>query len=137
MLDRPAYPVAAMAAALGRTWDMTRDTLGILKRMLVGQASLKNLSGPISIAQAADSQAGVGVATFLSFLAAISLALFIMNLLPIPILDGGHLLYYLIELFSGRPVGERFQIAGQYFGLALLAGLIGLAIYNDLYRHFS
>ena len=130
-------PAAAMAAALGRTWDMTRDTLGILKRMLVGQASLKNLSGPISIAQAADSQAGVGVATFLSFLAAISLALFIMNLLPIPILDGGHLLYYLIELFSGRPVGERFQIAGQYFGLALLAGLIGLAIYNDLYRHFS
>ena len=79
----------------------------------------------------------MGVATFLSFLAAISLALFIMNLLPIPILDGGHLLYYLIELFSGRPVGERFQIAGQYFGLALLAGLIGLAIYNDLYRHFS
>jgi len=130
-------PLSALEAALRRTWDMTRDTLGILKRMLVGQASLKNLSGPISIAQAADSQAGIGVSTFLSFLAAISLALFIMNLLPIPILDGGHLLYYLIELFSGRPVGERFQIAGQYLGLALLAGLIGLAVYNDLYRQFS
>jgi regulator of sigma E protease len=130
-------PLAALAAAAGRTWDMTRDTLGILKRMLSGQASLKNLSGPISIAQAADSQAGIGLATFLSFLAAISLALFVMNLLPIPILDGGHLLYYLIELVSGRPVGERIQIAGQYLGLALLAGLIGLAVYNDLYRHFS
>ena len=130
-------PIAALPAALGRTWDMTRDTLGILKRMLVGQASLKNLSGPISIAQAADSQASISLASFLSFLAAISLALFIMNLLPIPILDGGHLLYYLIELISGRPVGERLQIAGQYLGLALLAGLIGLAVYNDLFRHFS
>ena len=112
-----------------------QTAFGLAVHVLVGLQ--KNISGPISIAQAADSQAGVGLATFLSFLAAISLALFIMNLLPIPILDGGHLLYYLIELVSGRPVGESIQVAGQYLGLALLAGLISLAVYNDLYRAFG
>jgi regulator of sigma E protease len=111
---------------------MTRETLALLKRMVLGQASLKNISGPISIAQFANASAQLGVAWFLFFLAVLSLSIAIMNLLPIPILDGGHLLYYLIELVKGSPLSERAMVAGQYIGLAMLAGLMGLAFYNDI-----
>lgn len=127
-------PLAAVPAALAETRQMTSDVLGMLWRMVSGQASLKNISGPITIARVANGSAGLGPAWFLNFLAILSLSLCIMNLLPIPVLDGGHLLYYLIELVKGSPVGERGLMAGQYIGLALLAGLMGLAFYNDILR---
>ncbi|HYG05238.1 MAG TPA: RIP metalloprotease RseP [Stenotrophomonas sp.] len=135
----PAYdvrdqygPLAAVPAALRETGRMTADTLGMMKRLVTGQASLKNVSGPVGIARAANASAKRGVDWFLYFLATLSLGLAILNFLPIPILDGGHLLYYLIELVKGSPLSERVMIAGQYVGLAILAGLMGLAFYNDL-----
>jgi regulator of sigma E protease len=130
-------PVDAGKAALAQTAQMTRNMFGILLRLFNGKASLKNLSGVVGIAQAANESAGLGAAWFLNLLATLSLSLCIMNLLPIPVLDGGHLLYYLIELVSGRPVSERLLMAGQYAGLALLAGLMGLAFYNDIFRLVS
>lgn len=95
------------------------------------------VSGPITIAQVANGYASLGPAWFLNFLALLSISLAILNLLPIPVLDGGHLLYYLIELVIGRPLGDRVVAAGQYIGLALLAGLMGLAFYNDILRLVS
>ncbi|HEU4664359.1 MAG TPA: RIP metalloprotease RseP [Dokdonella sp.] len=130
-------PLAALGKAFSETWSQTRDTLGLLGRMVTGQASVKNLGGVISIAQAADSSAQGGLVWFLTFLAAISLSLAILNLLPIPILDGGGLLYYLIESIKGSPLSDRVQIAGQYVGLVLLVGLMGLALYNDILRNVS
>jgi len=102
--------------------------------MLSGQATTKNLSSVITIAQVANASANQGLAWFLSFLAVISLSLGILNLLPIPILDGGHLLYYLIEWIKGSPLSERALVAGQYVGLALLVTLMSLAFYNDIVR---
>ena len=127
-------PVSALNAALKETWAQTRTTLGFLGRLVTGQASTKNLSGAIGIAQAANAEASRGMARLLFFMAALSLTLCILNLLPIPVLDGGHLLYYLTELISGRAVSERVLIAGQYAGLALLLGLILLANANDILR---
>lgn len=126
--------VAALPAALRETWRMTATTVAFLGHMALGRASLENVAGPIGIAQTANSSAALGLAWFLSFLAIMSLSIGILNLLPIPILDGGHLLYYLIEVVKGSPVSERALIAGQYVGLALLAGLMGLAFYNDILR---
>jgi regulator of sigma E protease len=117
---------------LRETGNLTTKTLAMIKRMLVGSASLQNISGPITIASVANSAANEGVARFLFFLALISLSLCIMNLLPIPILDGGHLVYYLIESIKGSPLSEKALIAGQYAGLVLLAALMGLAFYNDI-----
>ena len=130
-------PLAAIPAAVRETWQMTRDTYAILGKLLTGRASLSNISGPISIAQFANTSANMGFAWFLSFLAMVSLSLAVMNLLPIPILDGGHLLYYLIELVKGSPVTERTLAVGQFIGLAMLVGLMGLAFYNDIFRQFS
>jgi regulator of sigma E protease len=130
-------PLAALGKSFSETWHQTRDTLGLLGRMVTGQASVKNLGGVISIAQAADSSARGGLGWFLNFLAIISLSLAILNLLPIPILDGGGLLYYLIESIKGSPLSDRVQIAGQYVGLVLLVGLMGLALYNDILRNVS
>jgi regulator of sigma E protease len=106
----------------------------MMRRMLTGEASVKNLSGPVTIARAANASAKRGADWFLYFLALLSLSLAIINLLPIPILDGGHLLYYLIELVKGSPVSERTQMIGQYIGLVLLFTLMGLAFYNDIHR---
>ncbi len=130
-------PLDAIAASGREAWTMTSATLGMLWRMVVGRASLENLSGPISISQYANASARSGLGHFLWFLGVISLSLCIINLLPIPILDGGHLLYYLIELVKGSPLSERAMIAGQYIGLAALAGLMGLAFYNDIARLVS
>jgi regulator of sigma E protease len=127
-------PLVAIQKSFAETWQRSRETLGMLGRMVTGQASLKNLSGVITIAQVANTSAHLGPAWFLNFLAIISLSLAILNLLPIPILDGGHLLYYLIEIIKGSPVSERMQIAGQYVGLTLLMALMGLAFYNDILR---
>jgi len=127
-------PLRAIPAALHETWKTTRATLGMIGAMLTGAASTRNLSSVISIAQVANASAQMGLAWFLSFLAIISLSLGILNLLPIPILDGGHLLYYGIEWIKGSPVSERTMIAGQYVGMAALAALMSLAFYNDILR---
>ena len=130
-------PLAAIPQAFAKTWDVTKSSLGMLKMLVVGRASLENLSGPITIARFANGSAQLGLPWFLNFLAIISLSLAIINLLPIPILDGGHLLYYLIELVKGSPVSERTQIFGQYAGLMMLVALMGLAFYNDILRLFT
>jgi regulator of sigma E protease len=127
-------PLEAAGEAVRETRKQARETLGFLARLVTGKASSKNISGVIGIAQVAQAEANLGLSRLIALMASLSLTLCIMNLLPIPVLDGGHLLYYLIELVSGRPVGERVLIAGQYAGLLVLAGLIGLAFYNDLVR---
>src|SRR5690606_35189799 len=125
-------PVAAVPAALRETWKLARDSVAMIGRLLSGRASVENVSGPITIARYANASAQLGAAWFLNFLALLSLSLAIINLLPIPVLDGGHLLCSLIELVKGSPLSERAMVAGQYIGLALLAGLMGLAFYNDI-----
>ncbi|MEO7916427.1 MAG: RIP metalloprotease RseP [Dokdonella sp.] len=127
-------PIDAIPAAVQETWSSIRSTGLAIWKLLTGAISAKNVSGIITIAQVANTSAQMGVAWFLSFLALISLNLAILNLLPIPVLDGGHLLYYIIELIKGSPVSDRAQMAGQTVGLVLLVGLMGLAIYNDILR---
>jgi len=121
-------------AASSEMWRLTRTTIGLLGRMLTGVASVRNLSGPVSIAQIANESANAGLSHFLFFLGMISLSLGILNLLPIPVLDGGHLLYYLIELAKGSPLSEQMQAKGQYIGLMALFGLMGIAFFNDILR---
>jgi regulator of sigma E protease len=125
-------PLEALPAAVRETAKLTADSLSMIGHLLTGRASAANVSGPITIARYANTAAQLGPAWFLNFLALLSLTLAIVNLLPIPVLDGGHLLYYLIELAKGRPLSERAMAVGQYIGLALLAGLMGLAFYNDI-----
>lgn len=125
-------PIAAFPEALREAWEVSSKSLQFLKDMVLGALSTKHLSGPITIAQVANLSASEGLPWFLGFLGAVSLGLAILNLLPIPILDGGHILYYLIELIKGSPVSERVLVAGQYVGLVMLSGLIGLAFFNDL-----
>lgn len=127
-------PLESIPKATSETWRLTTATLGMLGRMVTGSASLSNLSGPITIAQMADSSARLGLSRFLFFLGLISLSLAIINLLPIPMLDGGHLMYFLIEWIKGSPVSESVQAAGQYIGLFLVLGLMSLAIFNDILR---
>ena len=109
----------------------------MLWKMVLLEVSFENLSGPISIAQYAGVSASIGVERFLEFLAIVSISLGILNLLPIPLLDGGHLLFYAMEMIIRRPVPEAVQFAGQRLGIALLVGLMGLAFYNDLARLFG
>lgn len=127
-------PVEALARGVVRTWEMSALMLRMLGRILTGEVSAKSISGPIGIAQLAGDFAMAGSIRFLGFMAIVSISLGIINLLPIPVLDGGHLLYHLAELVKGRPVTERTEIIGQRIGLGLLAMLMGLAIYNDLAR---
>jgi len=127
-------PIRALGASLEATWRNTAQTFGMLGKMLTGEASTRNLSGVIGIAEVANASANMGLSWFLQFLALVSLSLAILNLLPIPVLDGGHLLYYLVELVKGSPVSEQTMIVGQYIGLALLFTLMGLAFYNDIHR---
>ena len=124
----------AIPAALGKTWDITTLTLRTLWKMLAGKASVENLSGPISIAQYAGQSATIGLAAFLGFLGIVSVSLGVLNLLPIPILDGGHLLYYLVEFVKGSPVSESAQLIGQKIGILMLLALMSVAFYNDILR---
>jgi regulator of sigma E protease len=127
-------PIVAFKKALQRTWDMSKLTLQMLGKLVVGQASLDNISGPISIAQFAGQSASIGIDHYINFIAMISISLAVLNLLPIPMLDGGHLMYFAIEAITRKPVSERVQILGQQLGLCLLGGLMFLAFYNDIWR---
>ena len=126
--------LGAVPQALNKTWEVTTLTLRTLWRMVSGRASVENLSGPITIARYAGQSAAVGLATFLGFLGVVSVSLGVLNLLPVPILDGGHLLFYLVELVKGSPVSEAIQLVGQKIGITLLLALMSLAFYNDIIR---
>ncbi|MFL6607674.1 MAG: RIP metalloprotease RseP [Pseudomonas sp.] len=127
-------PVAAIGEGVRRTWTMSVLTLDSLKKMLFGELSVKNLSGPITIAKVAGASAQSGIADFLNFLAYLSISLGVLNLLPIPVLDGGHLLFYLIEWARGRPLSDRVQGWGIQIGISLVVGVMLLALVNDLGR---
>jgi regulator of sigma E protease len=128
---------SALAKAVGKTWDTSVFSLRMLGRMLIGQVSWKNLSGPVTIADYAGQSAQLGLVSYLNFLALISISLGVLNLLPIPLLDGGHLMYYTIEIFKGSPVSERIMDIGQKLGLTLLLVLMAFAFYNDINRLIS
>ncbi|NOY66159.1 MAG: RIP metalloprotease RseP [Gammaproteobacteria bacterium] len=130
-------PVEALQAGIVRTWDMSVLMLRVLGRIVIGESSLRNISGPLTIAQYAGDTASLGIVPFLSFLAIVSISLGVLNLLPIPVLDGGHLFYYIIEMITGKQVSEQFQSAAQQLGIFLLVALMGLAFYNDILRLFS
>ena len=127
-------PLAAIPAAVGETWEKTLFTLGVLKKMIMGAVSVENLSGPIMIAKVAGDSASAGWQYFLGLAALLSISLGVLNLLPIPILDGGHILFALVELFRGKPVSEKIQIMATQVGLVLVGGLMIIALYNDLTR---
>lgn len=130
-------PIAALPVAVQRTWQMSVMTVRMLARMATGQLGLDNLSGPINIAQYAGYSAQIGLVSYLGFLAVISISLGVLNLLPIPILDGGHLAFYLMEGIRGKPLSERVQHWGQQIGIIALVLMMGLAFYNDLVRLFA
>ncbi len=127
----------ALARALRKTWDTSVFSLQMLGKMVIGEVSLKNLSGPITIADYAGQSAQGGLASYLLFLALISISLGVLNLLPIPVLDGGHLMYYTIEVFKGSPASDRAIEIGQHVGIALLFILMAFALYNDIHRLIS
>jgi regulator of sigma E protease len=127
-------PLEAVGEGVKRTWTMSLLTLDSLKKMLFGELSVKNLSGPITIAKVAGASAESGLGDFLNFLAYLSISLGVLNLLPIPVLDGGHLLFYLIEWARGRPLSERVQGWGMQIGISLVIGVMLLALVNDLSR---
>jgi regulator of sigma E protease len=126
----------ALAQGARKTWELSVFTLRMLGRILVGDASLKNISGPLTMADYAGQSAQAGLLTFLGYLALISISLGVLNLLPIPLLDGGHLMYYLAEIFKGSPVSDRVLEVGQRIGMTVLAMLMALALFNDLSRLF-
>jgi regulator of sigma E protease len=130
-------PVESTWRAAHKVWDLSVFSVKMLGRMVVGDVSWKNLSGPITIADYAGQSAQLGWTTWLGFLALVSVSLGVLNLLPIPLLDGGHLVYYLAEIVKGSPVSERTMEIGQRLGLALLLGLTFFAFYNDLNRLFT
>ena len=131
---RQLGPLAALPAAGARTWELSALSVRLIGRMIVGDVSWRNIGGPVQIATVAGQSAAVGVVAFISFLAFISINLALINLLPIPVLDGGHLLYYAVEWIRGQPLSEAVQAAGQQVGMAALLLLMTVAFYNDILR---
>ncbi|MES1947346.1 membrane-associated zinc metalloprotease [Salinisphaera sp. C84B14] len=131
---RQLGPLAAVPAAVAKTWEVSALTVRLMARMVTGEVSLRNVSGPIQIANYAGQTASIGLEAFVGFLALVSVSLAVLNLLPIPVLDGGHLLYYSIEWIRGRPLSEAVQVAGQQVGMVALLMLMTLAFYNDILR---
>lgn len=131
-------PIESLQLGARRTWDISVYSLKMFGRMITGNASLKNLSGPVTIADYAGKSARLGPSAFLSFLALVSISLGVLNLLPIPVLDGGHLLYYLVEAATGKAISERWQLILQRAGLICIVALSAIALFNDLARliHF-
>ncbi len=127
-------PAQALSKAITRTWNTASFSLRMLGRMLTGDVSWKNLSGPLTIADYAGQTAHLGWLPYLSFLALVSISLGVLNLLPIPLLDGGHLMYYIVEIFTGKPVSDRAMEIGQQIGMAVLLLLMLFAFYNDINR---
>ncbi|MFT4432667.1 RIP metalloprotease RseP [Caballeronia sp. 15715] len=127
-------PVESLQLGVKRTWDISIYSLRMFGRMITGEASLKNLSGPVTIADYAGKSARLGLSAFLSFLALVSISLGVLNLLPIPVLDGGHLLYYLVEAATGKAVSDRWQLVLQRAGLVCIVALSMIALFNDLAR---
>jgi regulator of sigma E protease len=130
-------PMAAVGEAVAKTWDTSIFTLKIVGRIVTGDVSLKNISGPIAIAETTGFAARQGWRPFVNTLALISISLGVLNLLPIPILDGGQIVYQLAELVKGKPVSERAQLFGQQIGIAVLILMMSLAFYNDIARHLA
>lgn len=130
-------PLAAVARSIGQTAEMTGLTVRMLWRMLTGDVSIKNISGPIDIAQIAGLTASIGLIPFLSFLAIISISLGILNLLPVPLLDGGQLMFQVVELAKGSPVSAKVEMVGQQIGILALLMLMSFAFYNDIARLLS
>jgi regulator of sigma E protease len=130
-------PVEALWQALRKTWETSSVSLKMFGKMLMGEVSVKNISGPVTIADYAGQSAHMGWVSYLGFLALISISLGVLNLLPIPLLDGGHLLYYAVEWIKGSPVSERIMELGQKVGIALIGTLMIFALYNDLNRLIS
>ena len=127
-------PIEAIPRAWAKVWDMSVFSLKMMGRMITGDVSWKNLSGPITIADYAGQSAQLGWIPYVTFLALISISLGVLNLLPIPVLDGGQLMYYIAELLKGSPVSEKVMEIGQQVGLTLLLGLTAFAFYNDIHR---
>ncbi|MFT5757648.1 MAG: regulator of sigma E protease [Alteromonadaceae bacterium] len=134
LIDIAYGPIDAIGESVARTWSLVTLSFDMIGKLITGDVSVKNLSGPISIAQGAGSSASYGLVYFLGFLALISINLGIINLLPLPVLDGGHLLYYIIELLTGKPVPDKIQEMGFKFGSMALLALMSIAIFNDISR---
>jgi regulator of sigma E protease len=130
-------PIDAALIGTAKTWEMSSLTIQMLWRIVTGQVSAKNISGPISIAEFAGISAYLGLSAFLAFLAIISVSLGVLNLMPVPLLDGGQVVYQLVEAVKGTPLSERAQLFGQQVGIALLVVLMSLAFYNDISRHLN
>jgi regulator of sigma E protease len=130
-------PFDAVGKGIEKTWNTGTMTLKMLGKMLIGETSIKNITGPITIADYAGQTARIGLISFLSFIAFISISLGVMNLLPIPVLDGGHLLYYSLEVLTGRRLPERVGEIAQRAGLGVLMALMAVAIFNDIARLIS
>jgi regulator of sigma E protease len=129
-------PVRALGEGVRKTWELSVFTVKMLGRILTGDASLKNISGPITLADYAGQSVQAGALVFVGYLALISISLGVLNLLPVPLLDGGQLLYYFAELARGRPLSDRAFELGQRIGMAVLAALMALALFNDFSRLF-
>jgi len=129
-------PLEALGQGARKTWELSVFTLKMLGRIVIGEASLKNISGPLTLADFAGQSVQAGALVFVGYLALISISLGVLNLLPVPLLDGGHLLYYFAEVFKGSPVSDRAFEVGQRIGMAMLAVLMALALFNDVSRLF-
>jgi regulator of sigma E protease len=134
---RRSGPIDALVAGVRKTWEMSSLTVQMLWRMVTGQVSTKNISGVVSIAEFAGISAYLGLTAYLGFLAIISVSLGVLNLAPVPLLDGGQIVYQVVEAVKGSPLSERAQNFGQQVGIALLVVLMSLAFYNDISRHLN